>query len=214
MTEATQKLHAWLSPGYPVGAFAYSHGLEWAVAEGLLKDEASVRDWIGDCLALGAGRNDAILAAAAWADPGSDEPAELAAALAASRERLLETADQGAAFAATTAAAWGPDDEAHRAPAPYPVAFGRFARAHDAPLEEALTLYLQAFAGNLVAAAVRLVPLGQTEGQRALAALAPLCAGIARDAMRAGLDGIGGAALMSDIAAMRHETQDVRLFRT
>ncbi|MEX2518830.1 MAG: urease accessory UreF family protein [Paracoccaceae bacterium] len=210
MTEALQKLHAWLSPGYPVGAFAYSHGLEWAIGEGLVRDAASLEGWIGDCLAFGGGRNDAIFAAAAYRAPESDEPAELAAAFAASAERLLETEAQGAAFAATTAAAWGPD----LAAAPYPVAFGRFARAHEAPLIEALTLFLQAFASNLVSAGVRLIPLGQTEGQRIVAGLAPQCAALAAEAARAGLDDLGGAALLSDIAAMAHETQHVRLFRT
>lgn len=210
MTEAMQKLHAWLSPGYPVGAYAYSHGVEWAISAGLVGDGAALERWIADCLRIGAGRTDAILAAAAFADPASEEPAELAAALAPSRERLAETAEMGAAFAATTSAVWGPD----HGPAPYPVAFGRFARAHDAPPVPALTLFLQTFAANLASVGVRLIPLGQTEGQRIVAALMPLCAEIAEEASRSTLDDVGGAALLSDIAAMAHETQAVRLFRT
>ena len=210
MTEAMQKLHAWLSPGYPIGAYAYSHGVEWAISSGLVKDGAALERWIADCLRLGAGRTDAILAAAAYADPESEEPAELAAALAPSRERLTETADMGAAFAATTAAVWGPE----YGPAPYPVAFGRFARAHEAPLLPALTLFLQAFAANLASAGVRLVPLGQTEGQRIVAALLQDCAMMAEEAARSTLDDVGGAALLSDVSAILHETQTVRLFRT
>ena len=210
MTEAMQKLHAWLSPGYPVGAYAYSHGVEWAISSGLLGDGAALERWIGDCLRIGAGRTDAILAAAAFADPSSEEPADLAAALAPSRERLMETTEMGAAFAATTAAVWGPD----HGPAPYPVAFGRFARAHEAPLVPALTLFLQAFAANLASVGVRLIPLGQTEGQRIVAALMPICAMLAEEAARSTLDDVGGAALLSDISAIAHETQTVRLFRT
>ncbi|SEA43255.1 urease accessory protein UreF [Rubrimonas cliftonensis] len=208
---AVQALVAWLSPGYPVGAFAYSHGLERAVADGAVRDAQTLQAWVGDVLARGSGRNDAILLAAAHRAPDDLAPAELAAALAVSRERLLETEAQGAAFARTTAQAWGAGDGG---PAPYPVAVGRAAAAAGAPLETALTLYLQAFAANLVSVAVRLVPLGQTEGQRALAALAPLCAAVAAEAAGAGLDDLGGAAFAADIAAMRHETQAVRLFRT
>ncbi len=209
-SDALQKLALWLSPGYPVGAFAYSHGVEWAVSEGLISDAASAGGWIEGALRHGAGRTDAILAAAAWRAPESEEPADLARALAASAERLTETEDQGAAFAAVTSAAFGPEMPA----APYPVAFGRAARAHGAPLLPALTLFLQAFAGNLMSAAVRLVPLGQTEGQKALARLLPLCAELAAEAAEAPLDAAGGAALLSDIAAMRHETLQTRLFRT
>ncbi len=150
---AVQALVAWLSPGYPVGAFAYSHGLERAVADGAVRDAATLQAWVGDVLARGSGRNDAILLAAAHRAPDDPEPAELAAALAVSRERLLETEAQGAAFARTTAQAWGAGDGA---PAPYPVAVGRAAAAAGAPLETALTLYLQAFAANLVSVAVRL----------------------------------------------------------
>lgn len=207
---ALQKLALWLSPGWPVGGFAFSHGLEWAVAEGPVRDAGTARGWIEGALRHGAGRTDAILAAAAWRDPESEEPAALARALAASAERLAETEAIGAAFAAVTSAAFGPA----LAAAPFPVVFGRAARAHKAPLVPALTLFLQAFAANLMSAAVRLVPLGQTEGAKALAALLPACADLAREAAEAPLDAAGGAALLSDIAAMRHETLPVRLFRT
>lgn len=207
MTEAAQLLQAWLSPGYPVGAFAYSHGLEWAVASGAVRDAATARDWLADVLAHGAGRTDAILLAAAH---GGEDVAPLARALAGSRERLLETEAMGAAFAAVTAAAHG----LAVAAAPYPVALGRAAALAGVPLAEVVALYLQAFAANLVGAAVRLVPLGQTKGAAIVAGLMPLCRAVAAEAASAGLDGIGGAAILSDIAAMRHETQDVRLFRT
>ncbi|MEM7270684.1 MAG: urease accessory UreF family protein [Pseudomonadota bacterium] len=210
MSDWSQKLHAWLSPAYPVGAFAYSHGLEWAIGEGRISDRATLEGWISDCLSRGAGRTDAILAAAAWKAPDDPSPAELARALAPSKERLLETTAQGAAFAETTAAVFGPDLEA----APYPVAFGRAARAHDAPLADALTLYLQAFVSNLSSVGVRLIPVGQTDGQRIIAALSPLCAEIAEEAAAASLDDIGSSAYLSDISAMAHETQPVRLFRT
>jgi len=210
MTEALWKLTAWLSPSYPVGAFSYSHGLEWAVEAGDVTDRATLTSWVADCLEHGAGRTDAILLAHAHADPNNPEIAELAAALQPSRERQLESQAQGAAFARATADAWGPDLDA----APYPVAVGRAAAAHEVAAGETVYLYLHAFAANLVSAGVRLIPLGQTDGQRALAALMPVARVVAAEALTAPLDAIGGCALRADLAAMKHETQYTRLFRS
>lgn len=214
MTDPALTLQTWLSPGFPVGAFAYSHGLEAAIAAGEVTDGASVGAWIEGVLTRGGGRTDAILIAEtmrrAAAGEDTSEIAELAAALAPSAGRLLETEAQGAAFAATTGAIWGGEAAA----APYPVAYGRAAARIGAPPRLAIALYLNAFVANLASAAVRLSPLGQTEGQRIVAALHPACAALAKEALASGLDDIGGASILADIASMRHETQEVRLFRT
>lgn len=217
MDEALYKLTAWLSPAYPVGAYSYSHGLERAVADGALSDGASARAWIADCLELGAGRTDAILLAHAWrAARGGDaatlaEIAALGLALAPSAERLTETREQGAAFDGVTAAVWGGGACEH---APYPVVVGAAAARAGVALAPTAQMYLQAYAANLVSAAVRLVPLGQTEGQRVIAGLMAPIGRVVEDAVRAPLDEVGGCAVLSDIAAMRHETQEVRLFRS
>jgi urease accessory protein len=214
MTEARYRLMTWLSPSYPVGAFSYSHGVEYAVEAGLVIDRATLSGWIGDCLHYGSGRSDAILAAHAWRaeDPGTRaELAELALALQPAKERLLESEAQGAAFQLVTAAVWG---KAGAGPLPYPVAVGAAAKAHAIPLDEMLEAYLWAFAANLVSAGVRLVPLGQTDGQRVQADLMPVVLDVARDAETSTLDDLGGCALRAEIAAMRHETQHVRLFRS
>jgi len=216
MDEATRKLTAWLSPSFPVGGFAYSHGLETACAEGIVHDQDSARNWIGDVVRSGAGFNDAVLLAHAFrAATDEDEAAfgdlcDLALALAPSAERLLETEQQGKAFGDALAGAWHGNGES----APYPVAVGRAASMAGADIETATTLYLQAFSANLVFAAIRLVPLGQVEGQRILAALHPLIHETSARVQSAPLDQIGGASLAADIASMRHETQDVRLFRS
>jgi urease accessory protein len=214
MDEAMGKLFAWLSPGYPVGAFAFSHGLEWAVEAGDVSDRATLADWVGDLMRHGAGRTDAILAASACRAAGDEaalaEVAELAEALAPSGERRVETAALGAAFAEVTAAAWG----GAAAAAAYPVAFGTAVARHGVPLEPALALYLQAFAANLVSAGIRLGVVGQTEGQRVQASLLPLCGEVAAEAVAATLDEVGGSVLAADIASMRHETQGTRLFRS
>lgn len=207
---AALTLHAWLSPAFPVGAFAYSHGLETAIAEGQVTDAQAVHDWIEACLCHGAGRTDALLMLAVMRGDDPAEVDDLACALAPSRERLLETEGQGSAFSETVVAAWGGAGSARA----YPVAVGLAAREADLPETETAEIFLQAFCSNLVSAAIRLVPIGQTDGQRILSALQPVIAGVVAKARSESLDDIGGCTLLGDIASMRHETQAVRLFRS
>jgi urease accessory protein len=216
-------LMLWLSPAFPVGSFAYSHGLEWAVEFGDIFDERSLGGWLVDLLTFGAPRADAILFAAAFRAAASGEwPAlletnELAVALAASAERRLETTAQGAAFVAAARVAWDckPLRElAGQERVAYPVAVAVAAAGHDLLLESSLQAFVLAFLGNLVSAAVRLGPIGQTDGQRILAALLPRVRALAREAAQSTLADLGSAAFRSDIAAMRHETQYSRLFRS
>ena len=173
---------------------------------GDVRDEVSAAGWIGDLLRFGAGRADAVLLRHAHAGA---TVAELAEAVAGSSERRLETTAQGAAFAAAAGAGWG-----GTAPAPYPVAFGRLAAAHGVGADDAVRAFLHAWCGNLVSAAVRLVPLGQSAGLRVLSGLLPGVERMVADTRGSGLDDLGGACFRSDIAAMRHETQYTRLFRT
>jgi urease accessory protein len=204
-------LAQWLSPAFPTGAFAYSHGMETAIAAGELPDAAAVHDWLLDTLAYGAPRSDAILLAHALR-PGADHAAlaALARALAATAERLCETEEQGAALTRATNALTGQDHP----PAPLPVALGRAAAPLALPGRLVVALALHAFAANLVAVAVRFVPLGQTEGQAVLAALRDPVLRLADEADAAPLDAIASAAIRADIAAARHETLPVRLLRT
>jgi urease accessory protein len=216
-------LMIWLSPAFPVGSFAYSHGLEWAVEEGDVHDARSLGAWLVDLLSFGAPRADAILFAAAYRAAEAGDWRELAKtnalaiALAASAERRLETTAQGTAFVAAARAAWdceplralGSDDRVA-----YPVAVAAAAAGHDLPLEPSLEAFCLALVANAVSAVVRLGPIGQTDGQKILATLLPRLRGLAREATRASLADLGGAAFRSDIAAMRHETQYSRLFRS
>ncbi|MGH2342684.1 urease accessory protein UreF [Segnochrobactraceae bacterium EtOH-i3] len=225
--EALARLLAWLSPAFPVGAFTYSHGLEWAIEAGDVTSAASLQDWLADVLRHGAGRSDAIFLAhahraASAGDAGAlREVADLAAAFQPTRERHLEASAQGAAFLSTVRATW-PDarlealaDAAGVEIWTYPVALGLAAGCHGVPLIAAVEGLLAGFAANLVSAAVRAVPLGQTDGQRVIARLAPLTARLAADALAAPLEEAGGGAtLAADIASMRHETQYTRLFRS
>jgi urease accessory protein len=222
---ALYRLLAWLSPSYPVGAFSYSSGIEWAVEAGDIKDAESLRGWLSVMLTEGGGFCDAVLfahayrAAVAADDKALRAVAELAAALAPSKERHLETTAQGNAFIAATAAAW-PCDALDRlkkiwdGPVAYPVAVAAAAAGHGIALDAALAGFLQAIAANWVSAGVRLIPLGQTDGQRTLAALEADVAATAQRALSTPLDEIGSATFRADLASARHETQYTRLFRS
>ncbi len=175
---------AWLSPAFPVGAFSYSSGIEWAVEAGDIKDAATLKAWLGVMLADGGGFCDAVLfanahrAAMSSDDKALRDVAELAAAFAPSKERHLETTAQGNAFVEAARNAWPcPAIDRLKAawdgPVAYPVAVAVAAAGHGIALEPALAAYLQALAANWVSAGVRLIPLGQTDGQRVLAALEP-----------------------------------------
>jgi urease accessory protein len=224
LTEAgLYRLMTWLSPGYPVGAFSYSHGLEYAVEAGTVTDAATLQAWLADLLRWGSGRNDAILFChthrVAERPAALAEVAALAAAFAASAERHLETTAQGRAFAEATMDAW-PCDALDRllrswdGPLAYPVVVAVAAAGHRLDLPLSLQAYLHAFAGNLVSAGLRLIPLGQRDGQRVVAALEAPIGAAAEAALAASLDDLGGAAVLADLAAMKHETQYTRLFRS
>ena len=211
MTAPLLTLVQWLSPAFPTGGFAYSHGMEQVIADGDIRSGADLEAWLSDVLRFGAGRQDAILLSAALA-PGADHAAlsALCAALQPSAERLREVTEQGAAFARTVAALTGQD----MAERPLPIAVGAAAEGLDLDRRQVIALYLHAFASNLVSAAIRFVPLGQNDGQAALSRLHPLITGLAEEASALTVDDIGNAALGADLAAMRHESMDVRIFKT
>jgi len=226
MTEtAGLPLLVWLSPSFPVGAFAYSHGLEWAVEAGDINNAATCQSWISDLLVHGSGYNDAIIVAATHrAITIRDRAAlgvvaELAVAMQPSSERHLEAIAQGNAFLTAARAAWEVPSLAFLKSAwdcdvAYPVAVGALSAGHDIPLSTTLDAFLLAFSATLVSAAVRLGPIGQTDGQRILAALMPTIRKTAILASTSTLDDLGSAAFRSDLASLRHETQYTRLFRS
>ncbi len=217
-------LASWLSPSYPVGAYSYSHGIEWAVETGTMKTVDDLTGYIATVLEVGAGWADLVLAAAAWraaADGQGGELhhiAELGLALRATREMAMESLQQGSAFVAATRAAWpGTALDAlavnHPGAIVYSVAVGTACAEH-VPLRAMLIAFGHAIAANLVSAGIRLIPLGQTDGQRVMAALRPVVARIAEQARAAPLTDLGGAAPRIEVCSMRHETQHTRLFRS
>jgi urease accessory protein len=206
-------LLVWLSPAFPTGGFAYSHGLEWAIEAGDINDADTLFDWLTDVVAHGSVRSDTILLRHAHrkvSDPNAlRDIAALGLAAAPSRERRDEALSQGRAFAlAVEPWAQVPGDM------PYAVAVGAAAAGKAIPEDGTAAAYVQAVVANLISAAVRLVPLGQTAGLRVLAALEPEILATAEATRTASLDDLGGCAFRSDLAAMRHETQYTRLFRS
>ena len=220
-TDSLYRLMSWLSPTYPVGAYSFSHGLEYAVEAGLVVDRASTLDWIATVMTAGNGLADLVFVAAAW----DSDPAELASlneyvlAFQGTAELRLESTAQGRAFLSVTADAWPceatdaltsiPQDEIT-----YAVAVGAVAKSHNIDRRDAVIAYAHAFAANLVSAAVRLVPLGQTDGQRITADLLPTCVAAAERALATAPDEVSTSTPMVDIASMKHEHQYTRLFRS
>jgi urease accessory protein len=221
---ALYRLMTWLSPAFPVGAFSYSSGIEWAVEAGDIVDAISLQDWLGAMLD-GPGFCDGVFLAHAHRavssgdEAGLRDVAELAAAFAPSRERHLETSAQGRAFIEIARGAWNCDDLERMAAQcdgaiVYPVAVGLVSAAHAIAPEHTMHAFFHALTSNWISSGARLIPLGQTDSQRVLALLEPVVAATAKRAMAASFDDLGSATFRADLASMRHETQYTRLFRS
>jgi urease accessory protein len=222
---ALYRLMTWLSPSFPVGSFSYSSGIEWAVEAGDIVDAASLRDWLAAMLADGPGFCDGVFLAQAHRAAASGDQAalrdiaELAAAFVPSRERQLESSAQGRAFIDIARSAWNCDGLDRMIAAcdgaiVYPVAVGIVSAAHGIALAPTIHAFFHALTSNWISAGARLVPLGQTDSQRLLAALEPVVAATGARALAATLDHLGSATFRADLAGMRHETQYTRLFRS
>jgi len=225
---ALLRQQSWLSPAFPTGSYSYSHGLEWAVEVGHVQDRKSFVDWLEADLSYGSGRNEAIFFSEAWRCAMDDdraklyEIAELAAAFRGSSEFALESSQQGAACLATLRRVW-PDrlldwlseilGERHIQPS-FSVVLGIRSARQGIPVSLALPAFLQSYIANLVTAGVRLIPLGQTDGQAALLELEEPVLAASAQAKRATIDDLGSAAFIVDLASMAHETQYTRLFRS
>ena len=222
MDKSLYRLLAWLSPAYPIGGFSYSHGVETAVEEGFIKDRLSLVSWLETVLRDGTGRVDGALFAAAWRAAAAkdwiafESIAERAAAWRGTSEMALESRQQGGSFLSITRTAWPhPDLVAAGNDLALPVAVALATAAHGIALEAALEGYLHAFTANLISAAVRSVPLGQSDGQIALASLEPAVRQTVAAALAVGdLDEVGTATPLLDWCSLRHETQYTRLFRS
>jgi urease accessory protein len=225
---ALMRLQSWLSPAFPTGSYSYSHGLEWAVEAGHIRDRKSLVDWLEADLCYGSGRNEAIFFSEAWrCTIGDDrvklfEIAELAAAFRSTAELALESSQQAASCLATLRQVW-PDCildwlsevlGSNRVQPALAVVLGARSASQNIPVGLALSAFLQSYVANLVTAGVRLIPLGQTCGQLAIAELEEAVLAASAEAKRATIDDLGSVGFMVDLASMAHETQYTRLFRS
>ncbi len=218
---ATLRLLTWLSPAFPTGAFAYSHGIEWAVESGDISNGPTLQSWLETLLRHGSARTDAILCRHAHRAAHDLEAlatlTELALATAPAAERRAEAIHQGNAFIAA-ATPWRPATLIRLAEdvgdIPYAIAVGAMAGSNQISENTTAAALLHAFAANLISAAVRIIPLGQSTGLAVLAALEPIILSVAAETKTATLDDLGAATWRADLAAMHHETQYTRLFRS
>lgn len=222
-TEGLYQLMSWLSPSYPVGAYTYSHGIEYAVDAGWVETAGDTKEWVTHIVTDGDGHTDAVLLAHAYR-AADDETAlaellEFANAFIPTKELAMESTNQGGAFLDITEQAWpcGALDRLRKVadgPVPYPIGVGVSAAGQIVPLKETAHAYLHAFAANMVSAAVRLIPLGQTDGQLITASLATIIPKVVKSALETGLDDLATNTFLADIGSMKHETQYTRLFRS
>jgi urease accessory protein len=214
------RLLAWASPAFPTGGFSYSHGLEAAAAAGAVHDRKSLQRWITAVVAKGSGRLDADILRDAWRAATAGDDAALAeanrrgCAYRASAELALESNQQGAAFVAAYEAAWAESMGLGGGEVCHAAAFGAAAARAGIGLNNALTGYLHAFSANLMSAGLRLGIVGQSDGQRILAALEPVVAQAVQAPLARDPEDFGAATFAADLASMAHETQYSRLFRS
>ena len=214
--DALYRLMSWLSPSFPVGAFSYSHGIEYAVEAGLVRDEDSLRGWIAAGLAHEFGPVSGAMLRTAYEAKDRIELAEAledARAFVPTLEFELEHRSQGEAFMTAFRAAWG-DRDLPPGWVPYPCAVGVAAASSGVPLRPALIAFFHSVVSNLISTGLRTIPLGQTAGQRILASLQPVVIAAADAALRRDARNVGSAAPILEWTSIQHETQYTRLFRS
>ena len=200
----------WLSPAFPIGGFAYSHGLEWAINKGYVSNREELQKWVSDLLEYGSLKNDAILIKLVLQGSDPKEINELAMALCPASERLSETQLQGGAFCKIMREVWSLeiDDLA------LPIALALAAKNENIDQNLVVPAYLHSFCSNLISVAMRLIPIGQTDGQKTLRELSPLISDSVRAVAKSDKDDLGSACFLSDVSAMQHEYLQPRVFKT
>ena len=203
-------LMQWLSPAFPIGGFAYSHGLEWAINKGHVSNREELQKWISDLLEYGSLKNDAILINLVLQGSDPKEINELAMALCPANERLSETKLQGGAFCKIMGDVWSLEIDNLT----LPIALALAAKNESIDQNLVVPAYLHSFCSNLISVAMRLIPIGQTDGQKTLRELSPLISDSVRAVAKSDKDDLGSACFLSDVSAMQHEYLQPRVFKT
>ena len=203
-------LMQWLSPAFPIGGFAYSHGLEWAINKGYVSNREELKKWISDLLEYGSLKNDAILIKLVLKGSDPKEINEIAMALCPANERLSETQLQGSAFCKIMREVWSLEID----DLTLPIALALAAKNESIDQNLVVPAYLHSFCSNLISVAMRLIPIGQTDGQKTLRELSPLISDSVRAVAKSDKDDLGSACFLSDVSAMQHEYLQPRVFKT
>jgi urease accessory protein len=200
----------WLSPAFPIGGFAYSHGLEWAINKGYVSNREELQKWVSDLLEYGSLKNDAILIKLVLKGSDPKEINEIAMALCPANERLSETQLQGSAFCKIMREVWSLEID----DLTLPIALALAAKNENIDQNLVVPAYLHSFCSNLISVAMRLIPIGQTDGQKTLRELSPLISDSVRAVAKSDKDDLGSACFLSDVSAMQHEYLQPRVFKT
>tara|TARA_B100001248_G_scaffold129623_1_gene97190 strand:- start:147 stop:860 length:714 start_codon:yes stop_codon:yes gene_type:complete len=215
----------WFSPSYPIGSYAYSHGLEYAVEEGLVKDPQTLLGWIRDLLFFGTGYNDSIIINSIYDSVANDNCVEfdyisqIANAIKPTKEIALESYQQGVSFKNILMDVYSNSnltfylnrlDDCITYPSVVGVAGGIF------EVEKKLLLhsYLHAFTSNILSAALRIMPIGQTEIQKIIFQMKGNVEEMTNKSLGLSLSDLGSSVFISDWASSKHQNQYTRLFRS
>ena len=203
-----QILQAWFSPSFPVGSFAYSHGLETAIHNHIVTDKNSLTDWIAFILEYGSGWNDGLCLKAAYE---GEDINDLCLGLSAGHERHLETQELGRSFTANL-------NKCYELALPnglaYPVAVGIASAQLNLDLILTLQSYLQSFTSNLISVGIRTIPIGQMAGQESLVRIFPIIKTLCTQLEGTPLTELGSCSVIADLMSLQHEQNVPRLYKT
>ena len=208
LNQNVQVLQNWFSASFPIGAFAYSHGLETAIQNNVVTDPNTLTDWLEFILKYGSGYNDGLCLKATYQ---GEDVNQLCLSLSAGHERELETLEQGCAFATAVNKSYGlslPNGLA------YPIAVGMASAQLHLDLLLTLQCYLQGFAANMISVGARSIPIGQIAAQKCLVEIFPIIKTLAIKLLQTPLTDIGGCAVFGDLMSLQHEENIPRLYRT
>ena len=212
------KLLTWNNQAFPIGSYSFSSGLEYAVESNLITTGYELQSWLKNLLNFGSIQTDAILLVEAWKlmkkkkNRNLIELNNFAISLNQSYEKYIENYEQGKSFIKITSDAWNHKFQSKNLT--FPLAYASSAYQENIKLEDTLISYLHANLCNLLSAGIKLIPLGQTEGQRIQIKLNLYIEEEYKIILKKDMNDIGNCGWVNDIVSMQHENQFTRIFRT
>ena len=212
------KLLTWNNQSFPIGSYCFSSGLEFAVESKLIQSGKDLQYWLNDLLKYGSLYSDALILLEAWKLASKKENNKIndlnnfAVSLNQSNEKYIENYEQGKSFIKITEDAWNHKYISKKLV--YPIAYAVAAVQENINMEDVLICYLHSSLCNLLAAGIKLIPLGQTEGQKIQIALNTYIEEEYKNILKKNFNDIGNCGWVNDIISMKHENQFTRTFRT